>query len=161
MTAMAMRESINQTLTETLAAKFPDLTVEHDRSGLPALCATPERYVEAVTLLRTDPELQFDILVQVYGAHYPDDEQPFEVVTRLASMTLGAQVAVKVRATGEPPSVPSLAPTWQAANWHERETYDMLGVHFTGHPDHRRIFLPEDADFHPLRKDFPTEGFED
>jgi len=158
---MATRESINQTLTQTLAAKFPGMSLEHDRAGLPALRPPAERYGETVLALRRDPDLQFDILVQVYGAHDPADAEPFEVTVRLASMHLGAQVAVKLRAGGDAPTVPSLTPHWQAADWHEREVFDMFGVRFDGHPDLRRIFLNEHATFHPLRKDFPVEGLGD
>ena len=66
-----------------------------------------------------------------------------------------------MRAGGEPPTLPSLAAFWTAANWHEREAYDMFGIVFAGHPDLRRIYLEEDADFFPLRKEFPVLGRED
>ncbi|MDP8225923.1 MAG: NADH-quinone oxidoreductase subunit C [Candidatus Lernaella stagnicola] len=158
---MATRADINDQLAEQLATRFGDQLVERDLAGRPMLRVTPESYLEAVHTLRRDPAFGFEILVQVFGTHFPDDEAPFEVTALLARLDPGAHVAVKVRATGTPPTVPSLAAVWRAADWHERETYDMFGIHFDGHPDLRRIFLADDADFHPLRKDFPTEGYEE
>jgi NADH-quinone oxidoreductase subunit C len=147
-------------LTAKLRELFPELTIAAHTDGLPVVLATRERYVEAVKALRAEPSLRFTILSHLCGVHHPHDPEPFEVVVRLTSLTLGAQVAVKVRAAGEPPTVPSLAAFWRAANWHERETFDMFGIRFDGHPDLRRIFLEDDADFFPLRKEFPLDGEE-
>ncbi len=158
---MATREEKIQGLSRKLTARFPELTLDHDLAGEPMLRVPADKYLETVAALRNEPEFQFTILVQIYGAHYPDDDAPFEAVALLSSLHLGAHLPVKVRAQGTPPTVPSLAMVWPAANWHERETYDMYGIHFDGHPDLRRIFLSDDADFHPLRKEFPTAGFED
>jgi len=146
---------------KALSEAFPETPLEYDLGGVPTLKVSREQYVEAIKKLRDEPALRFQILSDLKGVHYPNDDEPFEVVTHLTSMHLAAQVAVKVRAGGDPPTVPSLSAFWQAANWHEREAYDMVGIVFEGHPDPRRIFLEEDADFHPLRKEFPTEGFED
>jgi NADH-quinone oxidoreductase subunit C len=147
-----------QELARKLAERFPDAAIAHDAGGLPTIRAAREQYVEIVTALRDEPAFGFTILSHVAGVHWPDDPEPFEVVARLTSMSLAAQVAVRVRAAGDPPTVPSLAAFWQAANWHEREVFDMFGVRFDGHPDPRRIFLEEDATFHPLRKEYPVEG---
>ena len=148
-------------LVQKLGDVFPELTIERDLSGIPTLVAPREQYVAIVKKLREDPTLQFVILSDLKGMQFPQDDEPFEVVVHLTSMQLAARVAVKVRATGDPPTVPSLAAFWHAANWHEREAYDMFGIEFEGHPDPRRIFLEEDADFYPLRKEFPTEGYEE
>jgi len=148
-------------LARKLSDALPDFTVTQDRGGIPTIAAPREGYVELIQRLRQDHDLQFTILSHLTGVHYPNDAEPFEVVVHLTSMHLPAQVAVKVRAGGEPPTVPSLAAFWTAANWHEREAFDMFGIVFAGHPDLRRIYLEEDADFYPLRKDFPVNGRED
>jgi NADH-quinone oxidoreductase subunit C len=145
-------------LLRRLGDALPFATLEADRGGLPSIRVSRERYLEVIHRLRDDAALGFTIFSHLCGAHYPHDAEPFEVVVHLTSLTLRAQVAVKVRAGGELPSVPSLATFWPAANWHEREAFDMFGIHFTGHPDLRRIFLEEDADFYPLRKEYPVEG---
>lgn len=158
---MSEQQVMKDELVQRLGEAFPDLTVEQDRAGIPALIAPRDQYVETVQRLREDEAFRFVILSDLKGVHYPDDEEPFEVIVHLTSMHLAKQVAVKVRAGGDSPTVPSLSAFWQAANWHEREAYDMFGIVFEGHPDPRRIYLEEDADFYPLRKDFPTEGYED
>ncbi|NLH50021.1 MAG: NADH-quinone oxidoreductase subunit C [Myxococcales bacterium] len=148
-------------LLDRLTAMFPDLAWQTDRGGLPTVAVSREQYVATVRRLREDPALRFTILSHLTGVHYPDDAEPFEVVVRLTSLTLPGQAAIKVRAAGEPPALPSLAAFWQAANWHERETHDMFGIRFEGHPNLAPLLLPEDADYHPLRKDFPVEGTEE
>ena len=158
---MTEQNTTHDGLAQKLGEVFPDVTIERDLAGIPTLLVSAEQYVELVQKLREDPALQFAILSDLKGVHYPQDDQPFEVVIHLTSMELAALVAVKVRAAGDPPTLPSLAAFWQAANWFEREAFDMFGIVFEGHPDPRRIYLEEDADFHPLRKEFPTEGYED
>jgi NADH-quinone oxidoreductase subunit C len=148
-------------LARKLSEAFPDFTVTQDRAGIPTIAVPRERYVELIQQLRSDHDYQFTILSHLNGVQYPGEAEPFEVVVHLTSMHLPAQVAIKVRAGGDPPTVPSLAAFWTAANWHEREVFDMFGIVFAGHPDPRRIYLEEDADFHPLRKDYPVLGRED
>ncbi len=76
-------------------------------------------------------------------------------------MTNKAYVRLKVAVEEADPFVPSMVSVWPGANWHERETYDMFGIKFTGHPDLRRLFMPEEFEYFPLRKDFPTMGIPD
>ena len=158
---MAHQNTSGEELVQKLGDVFPELTIERDRAGIPTLSAPREQYVEVIKRLREDSALQFVILSDLTGMHYPHDDEPLEVVVHLTSMQLPAQVAVKVRAGGDPPAVPSLAAFWRAADWHEREAFDMFGIVFEGHPDPRRIYLEEEADFHPLRKEFPIKGYED
>jgi len=158
---MSEQRITNEELKVKLADLLPGATVTSDLAGMPVIAVANDAYVAAIKTLRDEPSLQFAILSDLTGAHYPDEPQPFEVVVHLTSMHLARQIRVKVRAAGDPPTVPSLAAFWRAADWHEREAFDMLGIVFAGHPDPRRIFLEEDADFHPLRKEFPTRGYED
>jgi len=148
----------NQELVQKITELFPESEPQLDRSGIPTLTVTQDKYIEVVQRLREEPSLKFSILSHLCGLHWPEREKPFEVVVRLTSFENKAQVAVKVSAEGNPPTVPSLAPVWRAAQWHERETYDMFGIEFKGHPDLRRIFLVEEAEYHPMRKEYPTEG---
>jgi NADH-quinone oxidoreductase subunit C len=117
-----------------------------------------EHYVEACRLLRDTPGLEFDFLTDLTAVDYPARPNRFDVVSHLYSMTQNHMLRVKVGvADGEP--CPTLTGVWKAANWEEREVYDMFGVVFEGHPDLRRILLPEDWEGFPLRKDYPLAGY--
>jgi len=103
--------------------------------------------------LRDEPELCFEALSNLSGVDYRADGE-IEVVYHLYSYTHRHQVVLKVRVSRDEPVLPSIESIWKAANWHEREVYDLLGVTFTGHPDLRRLLMPEDWVGYPLRKDF-------
>lgn len=103
--------------------------------------------------LKTDPDLAFDYLECVTGVDYPDDKKII-VVYHIYSYTKKHRVVLKAFLDREDPSMPTLVNVWSCANWHERETFDLLGVLFEGHPDLRRLLLPDDWEGHPLRKDF-------
>lgn len=90
--------------------------------------------------------------------HYPNDPR-FEVVYHLLSLETFNRLRLKARVSGDDPKVDSVVPVWPAAHAFEREVFDLFGIRFEGHPDLRRIVLPEDWEGHPLRKDYPTEGY--
>jgi NADH-quinone oxidoreductase subunit C len=115
-----------------------------------------ESLLAIATWLKTDSELQFDLLSCVCGT---DDRKNLWSVYHLYSVPKNHKAVIKVQLDRETPSVPSLVPIWKAADWHERETYDMYGIVYTDHPDLRRILLPEDWPGYPMRKDyeFPDE----
>jgi len=113
-----------------------------------------DRLVEVCRWLKEDPSTRFDYLVDVTAVHWPEDERPMELVYHLFSYARNDYLRLKVRA-GERGPVPSVAGIWRAADWNERETYDMFGIEFTGHPDLRRILMPDEYTDHPLRKEFP------
>lgn len=116
--------------------------------------------VRACDLLKSDPEAQFNYLTDVTCVHLPDrTEAPFEVVYNLYSIPRNERVRLKV-ATTVAEGVESVCAVWPAANWMEREVYDLFGVNFRNHPDLRRILLPPDWDGHPMRKDYPLEFVE-
>ncbi len=98
----------------------------------------------------------FDYLMNLAAVDYKDT---FAVVYDLYSFKTGKKISLKAFLAKEDPSVPSLSRILPAANWHEREAYDLMGINFTGHPDLRRILLPDDWVGHPLRKDYIKEGF--
>ncbi len=109
-------------------------------------------------LLRNDPNCQFEMLVDVCGADYPDREERFDVVYNLLSLKRNLRIRVKVRA-GEQAMVPSVSGLFPSAGWYERECWDMYGVFFSDHPDLRRMLTDYGFDGHPLRKDFPLTGY--
>ncbi len=117
-----------------------------------------ERIVEVCFFLRDTPELEYDFLTDLTAVDYPARSQRFDVVLHLYSMTRNHLLRVKA-AVGEGESIASVTPVWKGANWEERECFDMFGVMFTGHPDLRRILLPEDWEGYPLRKDYPLAGY--
>lgn len=134
----------------------------HPWIGLPA-----DRWADAALFLREDPDLAFSLLRCITGLDYPDKRQ-LAAAYELLSFDHGHSVCIKIFVPRDKPLIPSVAHVWRAADWHEREAYDLLGIRFTGHPDSvtdqagghpRRIVLPEDWAGHPLRKDyaFPRE----
>ena len=120
--------------------------------------APTARIVETLTRLRDDPEFQFHQLIDLCGADYPQRPLRFDVVYHLLSMTRNRRIRVKVE-TDEDTPVPSVVEVFPAADWYERETFDMYGVFFSGHPDLRRILTDYGFHGHPLRKDFPMTGY--
>lgn len=120
-----------------------------------------QHIVEASEFLKTTPELEFNLLADLCGFDRGPEEEPrFEVNYHLFSTTRHHRLRLKVLLNEEDPHVPTVTGVWRTANWHERETYDLFGVIFDGHPDLRRILLPEDWQGHALRKDFPLRGYE-
>lgn len=115
-----------------------------------------EDLVPVCRYLRDDSDLAFDFLSSVTGVdrqNLPDRTPRFEVAYHLYSIQFKRRLRLKVR-VNEGEAVPSVTGVWESANWHEREVFDLFGIPFDNHPDLRRLLLPEDADFHPLRKDF-------
>lgn len=117
-----------------------------------------ESALSALRSLRDDPKCAFTQLVDICGADYPERAERFDVVYHLLSPALNQRVRVKVRASETSP-VPSVVTLWPAANWFEREAYDLYGIQFEGHPDLRRILTDYGFEGHPLRKDFPLTGY--
>lgn len=146
-------------IVSRLRERFPDaLLAEHPADKHPRVHVNAARWREIAEFVRHDPELQFDWLANLSGVDYAADEQ-LCVVYDLWSFEHRHQFAVKVFCDRANPRVPSVCDLWRAADWHEREAYDLFGIVFEGHPDLRRILLPEDWVGHPLRKDyqFPQE----
>ena len=120
-----------------------------------------EHIVDVCSFLKTSPDSNFDFLADLCGADRgPEAEPRFEVNYHLFSTTRYHRVRLKVLLNEDDIHVPTVTGVWRTANWHERETYDLVGVVFDGHPDLRRILLPDDWQGHALRKDFPLRGYE-
>ena len=117
-----------------------------------------EDWLEVAQLLKDDSALQFDSLMCISGY----DKGPGEALGaayNIHSMTQLHTLEVRIEVPRDGGSIPSVAQLWRAADWHERETYDLFGITFDGHPDLRRILLPEDWENHPLRKDYETQEY--
>ncbi len=139
------------------AARPGDILKVELRHGELMLTARREAIVKVLTFLRDDPKCEFQLLVDLCGADYPNRPERFEVVYNLLSLTQNRRVRVKVM-TDETTPVPSVAEVYSTANWFEREAWDLYGVFFSGHPDLRRILTDYGFEGHPLRKDFPLTG---
>ena len=120
-----------------------------------------EHIVPVCSFLKTAPDTRFDFLSDICGADRGVEEEPrFEVNYHLFSIKHHHRLRLKVLLNEEDTHVQTVTGVWRTANWHERETFDLFGVIFDGHPDLRRILLPEDWQGHALRKDFPLRGYE-
>jgi NADH-quinone oxidoreductase subunit C len=114
---------------------------------------------DACVLLRDDADCPFNFLADITGVDWFPSEPRFEVVYHLLSITKKERVRLKVRLEGSSPALDSVTQVWPAANYFEREVFDLFGVRFAGHPYLRRLLMPEDWEGHPLRKDYPVEGY--
>jgi NADH-quinone oxidoreductase subunit C len=143
-----LRESAVGASIRDASIAYGELTVIAEAGGI----------VPLLTFLRDDPRCLFKAFVDICGADYPGRPQRFDVVYHLLSLKLNHRIRVKV-ATDEVTPVPSAVDVFPAADWFERETYDLYGILFSGHPGLRRILTDYGFDGHPLRKDFPLTGF--
>lgn len=141
---------------DALAAKVPGLEMEtYVFRGDTSVTVPVDRLLEVLKVLRDD--LGYSLLVDMAGLHYPKRQLAFEIAYVLRSVEPPKRFRVKTQVT-DGAKAPSLTGLFSAANWHEREVYDMFGIEFEGHPDLTRIFLPDDFGDHPLRKEFPLKG---
>ena len=123
-----------------------------------AFClVTAEELVDVANFLRHDPTLRFDFLQCITGVDYPREEQ-LHSVYHLYSYALRHQFVIKVVVPRDKPLLPSVVAVWKTADWQEREQYDLLGLQYTGHPDLRRLLMPDDWVGYPMRKDYEEES---
>jgi NADH-quinone oxidoreductase subunit C len=147
--AVARLRSWNPAAVEGAKFDRDELSIYVGRSSLREACA----------LLRDDPNCPFNFLSDVTCVDWHPREPRFEVVYQLLSIPKKERVRLKVRLGSDSPAVESVTSVWPAANFFEREVFDLFGVRFTGHPYLRRIQMPENWEGHPLRKDYPVEGY--
>ena len=149
-------------LVAALQSEHPEWVVQITDALGEVTATVPREHIVAVcSHLKTAPDAQFDFLADVCGVDRGVEEEPrFEVNYHLFSTTRFHRLRLKVLVNEEDTRVPTVTDVWRTANWHERETFDLMGVVFEGHPDLRRILLPEDWQGHALRKDFPLRGYE-
>jgi len=146
---------LGQLILDRSGGRAEAFSVAHEEL---TVTTTLEHVVELMRLLRDDPALRFNQLIDLCGVDYPERAQRFEVVYHLLSYVKNVRLRVKLR-TDEDTAVPSITPVHPCANWFEREAFDMYGVFFSDHPDLRRILTDYGFHGHPLRKDFPMTGY--
>jgi NADH-quinone oxidoreductase subunit C len=150
-------DEILKAIAEKAAAALPGLEARFAFGELTLACEAA-KIIETLTFLRDDADCQFIWFIDIAGADYPRRDKRFDVVYHLMSPRKNVRVRVKC-ATDEDTPVPTAIPVFPAADWYEREIYDLFGVLFDGHPDLRRILTDYGFEGHPLRKDFPMTGF--
>jgi NADH-quinone oxidoreductase subunit C len=150
-------EITSDPIIDKVRRQCPDAVLEAIESyGMQTLRIARDRIVSVCEFLRDDSHAQFDFLTDLTARHIADAEKPFQVIYHLYSFPRNVRMRLKV-ALDDGQSCPSVVSVWSSANWMEREAYDLVGVRFEGHPDLRRLLLPEDWEGHPLRKDYPLE----
>jgi NADH-quinone oxidoreductase subunit C len=147
--AIAKLQAWNTAAVE--AAKFDrdEMTIYLERSTIR----------EAASLLRSDPDCPFNYLSDITAVDWYPSDPRFEVIYHLFSIAKKERVRLKVRLSGDSPSLESVTSVWPGANYFEREVFDLFGIRFNGHPYLRRLLMPEDWEGNPLRKDYPVEGY--
>lgn len=150
-----MKEKIESKLRK----KFPQAILEvSDFRGDLTFLVDKNSIVEICKFLKEDDELAFDLLVDLCGVDRAKRKDRFEVVYHITSLKNKYRIRLKVRVDEKDCVVDSVTSVYPTANWHERETYDMFGITFRNHPDLRRMYMPEEFEYYPLRKDFPLLG---
>jgi len=141
-----------------LQEKFPASIVEVTTFRNEVTLSVQKKDIfEICKFLFSDPDLQYNLLTDLCGVDFFPEAPRFEIVYHLHSIKNNQRLRVKTR-VGENETIPTVESIWKAANWYEREAYDLFGITFENHPDLRRILLWDGYEGHPLRKDFPVEG---
>jgi len=156
-----MPSNLESNLALQKLRQFTPESIEDAREfrGEVTIYIRPEGLVRVCEFLRDESGLSFKYLSDITAVDLYPNEPRFEVVYHLLSFQTAERLRLKVRASGENPRVDSLVPVYPSANAFEREVFDLFGIQFAGHPYLRRILLPEEWEGHPLRKDYPTEGY--
>lgn len=144
-------------LIAKVEAAFPGKILEsYTQHGNETVVINREDALAIFSTLKDDPQFAFNLLVDLTAVDFFGQEPRFEVVYHLHSMRLNHRLRVKIRVSEDDAVVPSVSALWKAANWLEREVWDLFGIRFSGHPDLRRILMYEEFRGHPLRKDYPV-----
>ncbi len=150
-------------ISDLLPRVVPAAEVVASPDGMPTIFVAREQLVEACRALRDAPELRFSVLIDLVPVDYMPREPRFEISYLLLAPGVGGhgpvprRLRVKVRVPGNDARVPTVAGVWTSAGWAEREAFDLFGIQIDGHPDLRRILMPEDWEGFPLRKDYPVQ----
>ncbi len=144
---------------DALVAKFPDAVRDpYTFRGDEAAFVERAAIVEVGGFLKHDPAMDMKLLLSVTAVDYLGQAPRFEVVYHLTSLTHHHRVRLRVKVPEEAAELPSVSGIWRTANWWERHVWDLYGLRFAGHPDLRRLYMPEAWQGHPLRKDYPLRG---
>ena len=147
-------------IEELIRDKYPtELRGTKEFRGQLSVVLAKDRIKEIMRYLHDTPDLYFNFLKDLCGVDHLGKKEPrFEVVYHLYSLRHGHMVRIKAEVPDEDASIDSVVDVWAGANWHERECFDLFGINFKGHPDLRRILMPDDWNGHPLRKDYPLKS---
>lgn len=149
----------NEAMATFIKTRFPETITGTNifRNEL-TLTVQKNAIAEIARFLKENEELDFSFLSDLCGVDRVETDNVFEVVYHLYSLSKNHRLRLKAPVSSDAPSLPTVTGVWKTANWHERETYDMFGVTFEGHPDLRKILTPDDFEGYPLRKDYPLDG---
>lgn len=150
---------MNELVLQRLRDAFgPAIEEASEFRGELTVVVTKDRIADVCAFLKDQPDLRFDLLSDLCGLDMYTPVRRFGVVYNLLSMGRRHRIRLKTFCEEQDPTVPTVTGVWRTANWHERETYDMYGIQFAGHPDLRRMYMPDAFEHYPLRKDFPLMG---
>lgn len=153
---LELSEALRHTV-DSLTDKFGEAIIHvYQSTGDTFVHISADQLIPVSTWMKE--ELDYVYLSDVFGIDRYTSDERFEVVYNLISLKTRSRIFLKVRCNEENPEVDSVVPVWKSANWYEREVYDMFGVRFKNHPDLRRMYMPEDFEYFPLRKEFPLLG---
>jgi len=148
--------TLNHTILAKLETKFgTKVTAVSEPYGLLTFATTKDVIINVLSFLKSD--IGFNFLTDITAVHYPGKDHGIAVVYHLHNMVEKARVRIKVFISEQNPTIPTATTVWKGANWMERETYDLFGVKFEGHPDLRRILNMDDLGVHPMLKQYPLE----
>lgn len=146
-------EKINKHWEEKLVSSFFGIDI-------PTFTISKEDLLTFMNFIKNDDELSFDLISDITAVDYPNKPVRFELVYHIFSIKNNERIRVKT-AVEDGGTVESVTSVWKGAEWLEREVFDMFGINFNNHPDLRRILMNEDYKYHPLRKEFPLQGYEE
>ena len=153
-----MAELTNHSLVQSLTEKFGEkVTGFSEPYGLLTFETSKDVIIDVLTFLKEDSAIRFNFLTDITAVHYPEKEKGIAVVYHMHSMVNRVRIRIKVFIDERNPEIPTATTLWNAANWMERETYDLFGVKFDGHPDLRRILNMDDLGVFPMLKQYPLE----
>ena len=153
---------MNEEKVNLLKSRLTNFKIEYtDVNGTSALYINKEDVLEVCKILKEDGSLKFNSCVDAVSIDRFEKKNRYEMIYNLVSIDNNERLFIKIRLDSKNPEMESLIPVWKSANWYEREAYDMMGINFLNHPDLRRMYMPENYEYHPLRKDFPLMGIPD
>lgn len=153
---------MKELLINKLKEKFQDFIEEIiDYSNELTFVISKKKILDVCYFLKNNEDLKFDYLVDICGVDRFKKENRFEVVYNIWSEKLKYRIRLRVKVDEKDLQLDTVTSIWKSADWYERETYDMFGIVFLNHPDLRRIYMPEEFEYFPLRKDFPLIGIPD
>ena len=150
---------MKEIILNQLSASLPNIQVETSEfKDELTLQVQKKDVIDVCKVLKNDNELKFILCEDVTAIDWSRRKNRFTVVYHLFSLKNKFRLVVKADVDESDCNIDTVSSVWRSANWHERETYDMYGIHFNNHPDLRRMYMPEEFEYHPLRKDFPVLG---